>query len=129
MNTVRRGSKKRQAIYEALCNTTAHPSAEQLYSQLKPSHSDLSLGTVYRNLGILIEDGLIVSIGKVNGEERYDARTGRHSHFICSSCGAVEDVMTDIINTDDFSEVEDSIGCKISTVCLSFTGQCKKCVS
>ena len=68
---VRRTSKKRSAIYEALCNTTAHPSAEQLYSQLKPEIPDLSLGTVYRNLNVLMQDGLIITVGHVNGEERY----------------------------------------------------------
>jgi len=129
METNRRSSKKRQAIYDALCNTTEHPSAEQLYSLLKPSHPDLSLGTVYRNLGVLLEDGLIISVGKVNGEERYDARVTRHSHFICTDCGSVEDVFIDVINTDNYPLIEDSLGCKINSVCLNFTGICKKCVS
>ena len=48
----RKNSKKRQVILEALAATTAHPTAQELYQQLKPDYPDLSLGTVYRNLSL-----------------------------------------------------------------------------
>ena len=59
----RKYSKKREAILEALRNTTEHPSAEMLYARLKPEFPDLSLGTVYRNLAMFIRDGDAVSVG------------------------------------------------------------------
>ena len=127
MTTLRRTSKKRQAIYDALCCTKSHPSAEQLYTKLKPEIPDLSLGTVYRNLGVLIEDGLIISVGNVNGEERYDANTANHPHFICNTCGAVYDIEL-FINMDyDYSELEEHLGAKIEGYSLSFSGKCKNC--
>ena len=73
----RKYSKKRQAILDALRNTTEHPSAEMLYARLKPEYPDLSLGTVYRNLAMFIRDGAVISVGTVSGQERYDAITKR----------------------------------------------------
>ncbi len=127
METVRRTSKKRQAIYDALCATTAHPSAEQLYAELKPRIPDLSLGTIYRNLSVLMSDGLIISVGNVNGEERYDARTENHIHFVCEKCHAVLDVWLDFPVPVDYSVVENCISGKVNSHSLCFTGVCEKC--
>ena len=127
METARRTSKKRQAIYNALCATDTHPSAEQLYATLKPEIPDLSLGTVYRNLNILMSDGLIISVGNVNGEERYDARTESHCHFICEKCSSVLDVwLTEPISLD-YKAVESCIGGKVRNHSLAFYGICEKC--
>ena len=59
MATAIRYSKKREAIYQVLKNTTSHPSAEWLYQTLKPDHPDLSLGTVYRNLVFFQQQGMV----------------------------------------------------------------------
>ena len=60
-------SRKREAILQAVRSTTLHPSAEWVYRELKPVFPDLSLGTVYRNLAQFKVDGVIVSVGTVNG--------------------------------------------------------------
>ena len=52
------------------------------------THPDLSLGTVYRNLLLFQQQGVIQSVGVVNGQERFDADTTPHSHFVCTTCGA-----------------------------------------
>ena len=92
METRRKNSKKRQAILEALCATREHPTAEMLYQQLKPTYPELSLGTVYRNLGVLVEEGLAASVVRVAGQERYDATTVPHAHFVCRACRRVMDM-------------------------------------
>ena len=70
-------SLKRNAIYQVLCETDAHPSARWVYDQLKPDIPDLSLGTVYRNIALFKNEGTVRVICNVNGEERYDAEIGR----------------------------------------------------
>ena len=65
--------RKRNAILAYLRQTEDHPSAEMVYNQLKPEIPDLSLGTVYRNLSMFKTNGEIISIGTVNGVERFDA--------------------------------------------------------
>jgi Fur family peroxide stress response transcriptional regulator len=92
MEKARRFSRKRAAIIEALRASDAHPSAEMLYRSLKEQFPDLSLGTVYRNLSQLRQDGDIVSVATVAGQERYDANTEAHTHFICNHCHSVIDL-------------------------------------
>ena len=82
-------SRKREAILSAICSTDIHPTADWIYQKLKPIYPDLSLGTVYRNIARFKEDGLIISVGVVEGQERLDGTTAPHAHFICSKCGCV----------------------------------------
>ena len=75
MSIVRKHSRKRDAILECLRCTTSHPTAEWVYTQLKPTIPDLSLATVYRNLAMFKAEGTIDSVGVYNGLERFDFRT------------------------------------------------------
>ena len=119
--------RKRDAILEYLRNTKAHPSAETIYTDLKPEISDLAMGTVYRNLTLFRQQGLISSIATVSGVERFDANTDPHVHFICSDCDAVIDL--------DQMQIPDSLQAAASSCCggradscqLSFTGLCRNC--
>ena len=94
MATAKKFSRKREAILTCLHGTTCHPTAEWVYQQLKPQFPDLSLGTVYRNLAAFKAEGVIDSVGVVNGLERYDGNTIPHAHIVCESCGALLDAET-----------------------------------
>lgn len=85
-------SPKREAIYKTISSTKIHPDAEWIYSEVKKSYPNISLGTVYRNLVQLRNDGKIKSLGVVKGCERFDADISPHSHFICNECGRIIDV-------------------------------------
>jgi Fur family peroxide stress response transcriptional regulator len=91
INIERKYSKKREAILKVIQSTTSHPSANWIYEQLKPLIPGLSLGTVYRNINLFLEEGSVVSLGVVDGEERFDGTVTPHPHIICSRCGAVFD--------------------------------------
>ena len=82
MSTVRKHSHKRDAILECLRCTTSHPTAEWVYTQLKPTIPDLSLATVYRNLAMFKAEGTIDSVGVYDGLERFDFRTDPHASVI-----------------------------------------------
>ncbi|MDR1909691.1 MAG: transcriptional repressor [Spirochaetaceae bacterium] len=89
---VRKHSRKREAILELIRSTPSHPGAQWIYDSLKPLIPDLSLGTVYRNISLFREEGSVVSVGVVNGEERFDAVTSPHPHWVCEGCGRVLDL-------------------------------------
>lgn len=91
---MKRHSKKRDAILTCLRQTKSHPTAEWIYQKLKPEYPNLSLGTVYRNLSEFKREGVIATVGVVDGLERFDGDTSAHSHLICRECGAVVDVNT-----------------------------------
>ena len=68
-----------------------HPSAQAIYDRLKSEMPSLSLGNVYRNIAILLEEGRLQSGEFGNGTVRYDAVMASHYHFVCERCGAVSD--------------------------------------
>ena len=128
MEKATRYSKKREAILTAIQSTKCHPSADWVYQTLKPDHPDLSLGTVYRNLTFFQEHGQIRSVGVVKGQERFDADTTSHTHFVCTCCGSVIDL--DKIHPDAGLErsVCEEYGLTVERQELTFFGQCKICM-
>ena len=78
-----RRSKQRERIIKLLKNTEIHPTAGWIYNKLSQEFTDLSMGTVYRNLNILIEQGLVVKIDFGRTFDRFEANTTPHYHFIC----------------------------------------------
>lgn len=123
-----RFSKKREAILGALRDTTSHPSAEWIYQSLKPTHPDLSLGTVYRNLTLFQGQGTIQSVGVVNGQERFDYNTTPHSHFMCGCCGAVIDLHQLSMDAGLNQCVSEQYGFEVNRHELTFFGTCSKCL-
>jgi Fur family peroxide stress response transcriptional regulator len=92
MAITRKHSKKRDAILQEMIATTLHPGAQWVHERLKSRIPDLSLGTVYRNIGLFVREGLVRPLGVINGEERFDARVEPHPHRVCVHCGRVEDI-------------------------------------
>ena len=127
MEKVRKHSKKRDAIWQCLSETRSHPSALWIYDQVKVNVHDLSLGTVYRNLAMFKEEGSIISVGVVDGLERYDACTTPHVHFICDTCNEVMDVKDLGMPNSLIQQASTSIGGDIAGYNLTFYGVCQNC--
>ena len=128
MERATRYSKKREAILDAIRSTRAHPSAEWIYQTLKPAHPDLSLGTVYRNLLFFQRQGAIQSVGVVQGQERFDAVTTPHSHFVCTTCGAVIDLDRIPMDANLTRAVREQYGFEVDRHELTFYGRCRACI-
>ena len=129
MNTTQKNFRKRNAIYDCLCQSKAHPSAETIYTQLKPQIPDLSLATVYRNLNLFKQQGLAISVSTVKGVERFDGNVEPHVHFICTDCGAVIDLENMTVPHSLSATAEESTGGRIAECQLSFTGACRNCIN
>jgi len=125
----RRYSKQRDAILKLIQSTEIHPGARWVYDQLKPKLPELSLGTVYRNIKILCEEGMLNSIAVVNGEERFDWVSGPHFHAVCGRCGKVLDLPKKA-DTEIFDRVSGEIpGFSIDIGKTLFYGLCSTCKS
>lgn len=120
-------SRKREAILQAVCSTTCHPTAEWVYQKLKPDYPDLSLGTVYRNLAQFKGDGVIASIGIVHGQERFDGNTRPHTHFVCSKCGEVLDIPGDFLDSEQIAAAAMKYRLSVGSCDLMLHGVCGKC--
>ncbi len=120
--------RKRTAILTCLRQSKAHPSAEDIYHSLQQEHSDISLASVYRNIKLFKDEGLIISLGTVNGVERLDGRVDPHVHFACNSCGAVLDVPEAAVPLRIARSTEASLHCRVDDTRLVMTGICEKCL-
>ena len=121
--------RKRDAILTCLRGTTVHPSADWIFEQLKAEHSDISLATVYRNLALFKSQGLIASLGTVNGVERFDGNTAPHVHYICEDCGSVLDLHGISVPEELNSAVAQTTGGLVYGCQLTFTGKCENCLN
>lgn len=128
MSAVKKHSRKREAILAKIRSTTAHPSAVWVYEELRREIPDLSLGTVYRNISVFKDEGVIASVGVVNGQERFDGCTSEHTHFVCMECGDILDIEA---NCDPAlnSAVGITSGHEVLFRQLTFYGRCKSCRS
>ena len=83
--------KYAEEILAAVKELQRHPTAEQVFMEMKKEHPSIAIGTVYKHLNALAEEGLLHRITESGSPDRYD-RTERHDHLICSRCGKITDV-------------------------------------
>lgn len=121
----KRYSRQRELIYEAVLGSKEHPTAEMVYQWLKPANPNLSLGTVYRNLNLLAEEGILIRMPFP--VERYDGDIHPHSHFRCKECGRVFDLMLGYASEIDEAAAQASPGFQIEGHDLTFSGLCPDC--
>ena len=119
-------SRQRERILEILMQTTTHPTADWVYARLKPDFPDLSLGTVYRNLNILVEQDLVRRIDNGSSFDRYDARRDPHYHFVCEQCGKIIDLGIPV-DTALEERVSGETGLVIKRHKIDFFGLCQDC--
>ncbi len=84
-------SRQREAIMRVLCSTDTHPTAQQVYEAVRKEIPNISLGTVYRNLAALSENGDILCITVGDGFDHFDGDTKPHVHLHCRKCGHIAD--------------------------------------
>ena len=119
--------RKRDAILSCLRQTTEHPSADWVYAKLKPEIPDLALGTVYRNLSLFKDQGLIASLGTVGGVERFDGDITPHVHLICTGCHRILDLSQIQVPAELNTAADRASGGRVESCQLIFHGRCADC--
>lgn len=120
-------SRQREAVLLYLRSTKSHPTAETIYTELRDEFPKISLGTVYRNLNLLVEQGEILRLNCGDGVEHYDAVVEPHNHFICRHCNSVIDLdMVSIENIDE--EASKNFQGSIEGHEIYFYGTCEDCL-
>lgn len=88
----RHRTRQRDRLLDYLRASEAHPTAAQIHGDLVRELPQLSIGTVYRNLDVLISEGLVEAVPVPGGATRYDGNPYPHHHFLCDRCGDIVDV-------------------------------------
>lgn len=120
-----RKSRQRDAILQNLQNRCDHPTAMELYLSVREDFPNLSLGTLYRNLKGLCDNGVIVSLSS-GGEEHYDAVVRPHAHLRCEKCNRFYDLPDLPEQTVQQLETLPYAG-KLNGYSLIFFGVCEHC--
>ncbi len=122
MQTAQRFSKQRQTILDEIRAVKTHPTAEAVYEMTKKKIPNISLGTVYRNLSLMKENGQVLTF-TIGGKERFDGNVEPHIHMCCEKCMAIEDIFFDkaIFHNTFLKDSEFSLDNVV------VTGICRKC--
>ncbi|WP_320006941.1 Fur family transcriptional regulator [Maridesulfovibrio sp.] len=126
MKIGQRRSKQRELILEELKGLTCHPTADELYERVRKRLPNISLGTVYRNLELLAENGIILKI-ETGGKNRFDGYAEPHPHIRCVQCGKVDDVMEEV-NAPAIG-ASAARGYEVKGCSIEYFGFCPECLS
>ena len=118
-----KNTKQRKVIFDIVANKPKHYSAEQVYQEAREIIPKISLGTVYRNLNILVEEKKLRRIKMNDGIDRFDHTRDNHDHFICYQCGIVID-----IHTKNKGYSENFGGNRVMNYEVFYRGICKDCL-
>ncbi|RXT04960.1 Fur family transcriptional regulator [Ammoniphilus sp. CFH 90114] len=121
-----RMTPQRYAILSFLMETLSHPTADEIYKVLESQFPNMSVATVYNNLKVFKDAGLVRELTYGDSSSRFDGNTSDHYHCICSSCGRIVDFDYEpLVELEE--EAERSTGFAISSHRLEFYGTCELC--
>jgi len=119
-------TNQRQVILEELRKVTSHPTANDVYEMVRKRLPRIGLGTVYRNLELLADCGIIKKLEVGGVQKRFDGDTSKHYHIRCANCGRVDDI--DMAPHEDLEKVAaQSSGYEIHSHHVEFSGLCRDC--
>jgi Fur family peroxide stress response transcriptional regulator len=107
-------------------STNTHPTASWVYDKVRSAIPGISLGTVYRNLGVLEAQGFIQKVSCKDDEDRFDATTTPHIHYYCNTCNAVSDVH-DTRADERLNKLVGDLDVNVSSHTLICYGRCGIC--
>ncbi len=119
-------TKQRKIILEKLVEFPTHPSADELYEVVRKLIPNISLGTVYRNLEVLCDQGYAVRAPTTDKKMHFDANTQPHFHLKCRNCGKIKDIFEDDIHID-VAQIEVCSKFKSIEYKVKLTGLCPDC--
>ena len=122
-----RFTEQRAAVFRFLSATDSHPSADEVFLEVRRSLPGISLATVYKSLETLVGCGLAVKLTYSDGSARYDGRTDPHHHARCVSCGKVMDIKGKIPEREFNSLRERAPGFTVTGYRLELSGFCADC--
>jgi len=124
----RNRTRQRERLLELLRATEAHPTAAWLHGRMLREFPSLSLGTVYRNLEVLVGEGAIDEVPVPGGPSRFDAKTAAHHHFTCEACGRIDDLEL-ALPTDLGARVRRKYRLAPRRFRIDFYGLCRACTA
>ncbi|MEX2610781.1 MAG: transcriptional repressor [Gemmatimonadota bacterium] len=122
-----RYTEQRGAVFTFVRSTRSHPTADEVFTNVRREIPDISLATVYKSLETLVGCGLAVKLAYGDGSARYDGRTDPHHHARCTRCGLVLDVPGDLPTAPLPAAAGAVDGFQVRGYRLELLGHCSVC--
>ena len=116
-------TKQRKLIHQIICLSPMHLSAEEIYLEAKKQCPSIAVGTVYRNLNLMAEEGQITKIETAGQPVRFDKNVIPHENFFCTDCGRLFDL--DLKGIKEF--ISEQTGMDVEGYTLSVRCRCAEC--
>ncbi len=124
-----RVTRQRLAVAEVLVNARDHPTAQEVCERARVTLPQISLGTIYNTIGILINSGFIQSLS-FGEATRYDANLAPHANLVCVRCGAITDARDEDGGITNLREnLCSRIGFQAVSQRVDFYGVCARCAA
>jgi len=117
---------QRQVVYEAVIAAHGHHSPEEIYLTVRKRIPSISLATVYNNLRLFVERGLLREVSPHSSTLRVDGNLKPHHHLVCSRCKSVQDIDGDFFDLKRISRQIPS-GFDLSQPLVEVFGLCRDC--
>jgi Fur family peroxide stress response transcriptional regulator len=117
---------QRMEIFREVARTADHPDAQTVYERVRKRVPAVSLDTVYRNLWLLSDLGLLSTLGPPRERARFDANMTTHHHFVCSRCGMAQDFYSREFDELRPPEAVRSVG-EVERIQVELRGLCARC--
>lgn len=118
-------SKQKQALLDVICSHEGHKTAEEIFMLCRQAQVDISIATVYRNLGILCNEGKVRRIAVPGEPDRYDNTLTPHEHVLCERCKGMSDICMDDLK----KLLEERVGSPINSYDLCVRYVCPTCMN
>lgn len=118
---------QRQMIWETLMQLHGHPSPEAVYERVRERIPSISLATVYKNVKIFIEHGLLAEVSLHHGSTRLETNMTPHHHMVCIRCRSIVDLHDDQVEPVHLKSAPD--GFTVHRYSVEVHGLCRKCAS
>jgi len=118
---------QRAAVFRFLASTDVHPTADEVFHEVRSEVPGISLATVYKSLETLVGCGLAIKLSYGDGSARYDGRTDPHHHVRCLGCGRVSDLPNRVPEGQLERLEADARDFRVTGVRLELTGYCSEC--
>lgn len=122
----RHNTIQRSLVLDAVNRLKSHATADEVYAEVAATHPNISKATVYRNLNLLSEMGMIRKLEIPGGADRFDHICKEHCHVKCEKCGRVFDIEIPYIDGLE-NRVENRNGFEITGYDILFRGICPGC--
>lgn len=122
----RRNTIQKELVHNAVVSLHSHVTADEVYELIKKEHSSIGKGTVYRNLNLLAEEGMIRKVEIPDGPDRFDFTLENHYHVRCVKCSSVFDVDIDTV-PDLIKKIKNKNDIKFIDYDILFKGICPEC--